>query len=117
MLDRTAQSDNAGVPWLSSIPIIGYLFKSQAQREEKTELLVLITPRLVRPMNPDEVPPLPTITKPGSGRGGGGTGGQLLGGGGGLVDAPKPASSSTSSTATTTTGSGRGGGPGRKQAH
>ena len=111
LLDRTAQSDNAGVPWLSSIPIIGYLFKSQAMREEKTELLVLITPRLVRPMNPDEVPPLPTMTKPGTGRGGGGTGGQLVGGGGGLVDAPKPAEQPP---VTTTTGTGRGGGPKRR---
>ena len=112
LLDRTAQSDNSGVPWLSQIPIIGYLFKSQATHEEKTELLVLITPRLVRPMNPDEVPPLPTITKPGGGRGGGGgTGGQLSGAGGGMVDAPKP---TPTPPATTTSGSGRGGGPARK---
>ena len=115
LMDRTAQSDSSGVPWLSSIPIIGYLFKSQATREEKTELLVLITPRLVRPMNPDEVPPLPTITKPGGGRGGGGgTGGQLVGSGGGLVDAPKPAPTPTPNA--TTSGSGRFGGPGRKPA-
>ena len=111
LLDRTAQEDNSGVPWLSQIPIIGYLFKSQARHEDKTELLVLITPRLVRPMNPDEVPPLPSITKPtGPGRGGGGTGSQLMGGGG-LVDAPKPSATTT----TTTSGSGRGGGPGSKR--
>jgi len=36
------------------------LFKSKAERSERTELMVLITPRLVRPLNPDEVPPLPT---------------------------------------------------------
>ena len=48
---------------LSKLPIIGYLFRSKAERSEQTELMVLITPRLVRPLNPDEVPPLPTRFK------------------------------------------------------
>ena len=61
LMNNTAQQDNAGIPWLSAIPIIGYLFKSKADRQEQTELLVLITPRLVRPLNPDEVPALPTM--------------------------------------------------------
>ena len=70
---------------MSSIPIIGYLFQSKAERKERTELLVLITPQLVRPLEPDEVPPLPTDLRrflPGLGIGG------QLEGGGGLVDAP-----------------------------
>ena len=37
------------------------MFKSRADRKERTELVVLITPRLVRPMNAGEVPPLPTL--------------------------------------------------------
>ena len=45
---------------LSSLPIIGPLFKNKSKRQEQTELMVLITPRLVRPLDPDEVPPLPT---------------------------------------------------------
>jgi pilus assembly protein CpaC len=52
------------VPFLSKLPIIGALFKSKSDRAEETELLVLITPRLVRPLNPDEVPALPTNIKP-----------------------------------------------------
>jgi len=47
------------VPILGSIPIIGNLFKSKAERKEQTELMVLITPQLVRPLDPDEVPALP----------------------------------------------------------
>jgi pilus assembly protein CpaC len=42
------------------VPIIGNLFKSRSARQEKTELMVLITPRLVKPLDPDEVPDLPT---------------------------------------------------------
>ena len=60
LLNNVTQDDGANIPFLSKIPIIGYLFKSNAERQERTELMVLVTPRLVRPLNPDEVPPLPT---------------------------------------------------------
>jgi pilus assembly protein CpaC len=60
LLDNVSQTDTANVPFLSSIPIIGTLFKSKAERATRTELMVLITPRLVRALDPDEVPPLPT---------------------------------------------------------
>lgn len=36
-----------GIPWLSRIPIVGYLFGSVEHKIEKTELLLLITPRAV----------------------------------------------------------------------
>lgn len=61
LLDNVAQEDRAAVPIMSKLPIIGNLFKSKANRAERTELMVLITPRLVRPLDPDEVPPLPTL--------------------------------------------------------
>ena len=36
-----------GVPWFMNIPILGYLFGSNEWKTEKTELLLLITPRVV----------------------------------------------------------------------
>ena len=63
LLNNTAQDDKAAIPILSKLPIIGVLFKSKSERAERTELMVLITPRLVRPLDPDEVPPLPTRPK------------------------------------------------------
>ena len=60
LLNNLAQNDGANIPFLSKIPLIGYLFKSNAERLERSELMVLVTPRLVRPLNPDEVPPMPT---------------------------------------------------------
>jgi pilus assembly protein CpaC len=60
LLDNISQSDEAAIPILSKLPVIGALFKSNAKRAARTELMVLITPRLVRPLDPDEVPPLPT---------------------------------------------------------
>lgn len=61
LLNNVAQDTNDQIPFLGSLPIIGYLFKSKATNQERTELMVLVTPRLVRPLNPDEVPALPTI--------------------------------------------------------
>jgi pilus assembly protein CpaC len=60
LLNNVTQEDKAAIPILSKLPIIGVLFKSKSERAERTELMVLITPRLVRPLDPDEVPPLPT---------------------------------------------------------
>ena len=91
LLDNTRQDDGAAIPILSKLPIIGALFKSKSERAEETELMVLITPRLVRPLNPDEVPALPTNIKPIIKRD---DIGQQLDGPGGVVDAPaakKPA--------------------------
>ena len=45
-------------PWLSNIPILGALFRSSSFQARRTELVILVTPRLVKPMN--TVPPLPT---------------------------------------------------------
>lgn len=86
LLDNLSQEDRAEIPVLSKLPIIGHLFKSKAERSEQTELMVLITPRLVRPLDPDEVPPLPTRFRPflGGTGGEGGTGFE----GTGAVDAP-----------------------------
>src|SRR4029077_16413875 len=55
LLNNLSQEDSANIPFLSSIPIIGNILKSKDDRAERTELMVLITPRLVRPLNPDEV--------------------------------------------------------------
>ena len=62
LLNTIGQEDKAGIPILSKIPVIGHIFRSQAQRTEQTELMVIVTPKLTRPLNPDEVPPLPTST-------------------------------------------------------
>ena len=60
LLNNVTQTDSAAIPWLSKIPVLGNFFKSKADRGDQTELLVLITPRLVKPLDPDEVPALPT---------------------------------------------------------
>ena len=63
LLNNISQDDANEIPGLARLPIIGYLFRAKSERAEQTELLVVITPQLVRPLNPDEVPPLPTLQR------------------------------------------------------
>jgi pilus assembly protein CpaC len=88
LINNVSQNDNAAIPVLGALPIVGPLFKSKAERKERTELLVLVTPRLVRPLNPDDVPALPTM--PGQFLPPQEDLGAQLKGGGGVVDAPQP---------------------------
>jgi pilus assembly protein CpaC len=60
LMNNVSQEDGSKIPLLGDVPILGALFRSRAERKERTELIVLITPRLVRPLNPNEVPPVPT---------------------------------------------------------
>ena len=43
------------VPLLGSLPIIGALFRSSGFRKGETELLIIVTPRLVQPIKPEQV--------------------------------------------------------------
>lgn len=44
-----------GVPLLSKLPIIGALFRSTAFNKQETELVITVTPRIVRPVRPDQI--------------------------------------------------------------
>src|SRR3546814_12870315 len=46
-------------PLFGDIPVLGAFFKRQQNQKEKQELIIVATPRLVGPMKPEEVPPLP----------------------------------------------------------
>ena len=45
-VDSDTESDT-GIPFLSDIPLLGWLFKSNAKLKTKTELLIFITPKVV----------------------------------------------------------------------
>jgi type IV pilus assembly protein PilQ len=44
---RRGSTNEAGVPWLMKIPIIGFFFKTNTVSENRQELLIFITPRIV----------------------------------------------------------------------
>ncbi len=47
------------IPGLGDIPILGVLFSSKKYDRKETELVVVVTARLVEPLDADSVPPLP----------------------------------------------------------
>ena len=43
------------LPWLGSIPVLGALFRSPAYQDRETELVVIVTPALVKPTAPGQM--------------------------------------------------------------
>jgi pilus assembly protein CpaC len=60
LMDRSVSNDLAKIPGLSSIPLLGKLFQSKVWKQENSELLVIVTPELVRPIK--EGQPLPELS-------------------------------------------------------
>ena len=60
LLQRDEVNQVDGVPWLKDLPVIGALFRSQAFEKNETELVVLVTPYVVRPLEPTTKLNLPT---------------------------------------------------------
>jgi pilus assembly protein CpaC len=58
LLDNALLRETTKIPLLGDLPIIGTFFRSKSVRDRNTELLVLVTPHLVQPM--DTPPALPT---------------------------------------------------------
>jgi pilus assembly protein CpaC len=52
------------VPGLGDLPVLGQLFKSVQFSKSKTELLILITPRIVKALSPNEIPAGPQFPTP-----------------------------------------------------
>ncbi len=67
LLSHGTQTEVSRIPLLGDIPMIGpLLFSTKKTSQEENELLVLVTPEIVRPMDAHEVPPVPgfEVTKP-----------------------------------------------------
>ncbi|MDI6686794.1 MAG: type IV pilus secretin PilQ, partial [Desulfobacterales bacterium] len=48
IIKTTKHTYEAGVPWLSKIPVLGWLFKTEYKKDNKEELLIFITPKIVQ---------------------------------------------------------------------
>jgi type IV pilus assembly protein PilQ len=48
IITKSENESESGVPLLSKIPIIGWLFKKKSKQEIETELMIFITPTIVR---------------------------------------------------------------------
>jgi pilus assembly protein CpaC len=59
--DRVAESIQK-IPGLASIPVLGVLFKTRTEKKSKSELVVLVTPEIVQPLDardPKQTPEMP----------------------------------------------------------
>jgi pilus assembly protein CpaC len=58
LLDNTMNQSVDKIPFLGDLPIIGSLFSAKLNSQDRTELLILVTPHLIQPS--DVRPPVPT---------------------------------------------------------
>ena len=57
---QTFNARNADqIPWLGDVPVLGSLFRSSGFQKSETDLLVIITPRLAKPVDPSKRIPTP----------------------------------------------------------
>jgi pilus assembly protein CpaC len=63
LLDQRVVKEMAKFPMLGDVPILGTLFRSTSFVNRESELVFVITPRIVRTMKPGERPQLPTLEK------------------------------------------------------
>ena len=59
LMQLTLNGETDRIPGLGDLPIIGPMFSNTNSQRIEKELVVLVTPYLVEPMNRDQVPPTP----------------------------------------------------------
>lgn len=59
LLQTNLGGDTTRVPLLGDIPFGGQFFRNDHTSASESELILLVTPELVHPMEPKEIPPLP----------------------------------------------------------
>jgi pilus assembly protein CpaC len=55
LLQNTNEVSQSQLPWIGNVPILGALFKSAAYQKRETDLVIIVTPRLVRPSRPGDL--------------------------------------------------------------
>jgi pilus assembly protein CpaC len=55
LLQSSNSVDQNQLPWLADVPILGALARSTAYQKKETDLVIIVTPRLVRPARPGDV--------------------------------------------------------------
>jgi type IV pilus assembly protein PilQ len=48
ILETTQSLQKTGLPWLQDIPVLGYLFQQSTRVDDKDELLIFVTPKILR---------------------------------------------------------------------
>jgi flagellar biosynthesis GTPase FlhF len=64
LMNNTVNSSMQKIPGIGDIPILGYLFRSRAYQKNQTELVVMITPQIVRRGSMGASEALPSAVEP-----------------------------------------------------
>jgi len=64
LLNNTLNSTLQKIPGIGDIPILGQLFRSKAAQKDRTELVVMITPEILRTDSPGVTDALPRMNEP-----------------------------------------------------
>lgn len=59
LLRNSSNNSTDKAPWLGDLPVLGALFRSNSFRRSETELVIVVTPYLVKPVSDDQIA-LPT---------------------------------------------------------
>jgi len=59
LLQSTSSFNNNQLPGLGNIPVLGALFRSASYQKRETDLVIIVTPRLVKPLAPGDNPATP----------------------------------------------------------
>src|SRR5216683_916115 len=54
LLQTRNRQDVSQVPWIGSVPVLGTLFRSSSYQQHETDLVIIVTPRLVAPAAPGQ---------------------------------------------------------------
>jgi pilus assembly protein CpaC len=54
LLSAVNANNVAQIPWLGSVPVLGALFRSAAYQQKETDLVIIVTPRLIAPIVPGQ---------------------------------------------------------------
>jgi pilus assembly protein CpaC len=54
LLQATTRGDISQLPWIGSVPVLGALFRSTGYQKNETDLVIIVTPHLVRPAAPGD---------------------------------------------------------------
>jgi pilus assembly protein CpaC len=54
LLQTRNRQDVSQVPWIGSVPVLGTLFRSASYQQQETDLVIIVTPRLVAPAVPGQ---------------------------------------------------------------
>ena len=55
LIQTVSKQSINGLPGLMNLPILGALFRSRDYQRQETELMIIVTPYLARPVSPQDV--------------------------------------------------------------